>query len=88
MNDRKRIPERLQAIVTECERAAQEAQALIDRTRALSEIDAGLARALSELDADLNGAHRTGEAARDEAEKTLPEIVKFEMTRAHPPGRE
>ena len=54
MSDPKQTSERLQAIVAERERLAREAQALIDRTRALSEADARLARILSEV-ADLNG---------------------------------
>jgi hypothetical protein len=54
MSDPKQTSERLQAIVAERERLAREAQALIDRTRALSEADARLAHILSEV-ADPNG---------------------------------
>jgi hypothetical protein len=54
MSDPKQTSEQLQAIVAERERLAREAQALIDRTRELSEADARLAHILSEV-ADLNG---------------------------------
>jgi hypothetical protein len=54
MSDPKQTSERLQAIIAESRRAAQETQALIDLTRRLSEADARLARALSEVGADVN----------------------------------
>jgi hypothetical protein len=47
VSDPKQTFKRLQAMVAERERLAREAQALIDRTRALSEADARLARVLS-----------------------------------------
>jgi hypothetical protein len=62
VSDPEQTFKRLQAMVAERERLAREAQALIDRTRALSEADARLARVLSEV-AGLNGVSRRGKKA-------------------------